>query len=305
MSLIPSSAPGPSHARNPRAVLSLPEKTSRCRAGVSLALAAVVSLAGLPAARADEASTAACLSSHEEAQVLMQKGKVLAARAALLACGKEACPRVVRSDCVSMYEDNEKNIPSVVVQAVGDEGDLIDVVVRVDGKPIANRLTGAPIEIDPGPHQFAFSTKGKSPIVQTVLVRAGEKNRPLTASWVTPKTEGSAETVEMERPVPALTYVFAGVGLLGAGGFAWFGTSGNSKKNDLGSCAPVCASSDVDAVRKDYLFANISLGVGAAGLVAAGIVYLTRPSRPKEAPKTGFVVVPDRDGAHAVWSGTF
>lgn len=235
----------------------------------------------------------------------MQKGKVLAARAALLACGKEACPRVVRSDCVSMYEENEKNIPSVVVQAVGDEGDLIDVVVRVDGKAIATRLTGAPLEIDPGPHQFAFSTKGKSPIVQTVLIRAGEKNRLLTASWVTPKSEKSTEPVEMERPVPALTYVFAGVGLLGAGGFAWFGTSGNSKKSDLGACAPVCAKSDVDDVRRDYLFANISLGVGAAGLVAAGIVYLTRPSRPKEAPKTGFVLVPDRDGAHAVWSGTF
>lgn len=302
MSLIPLSSLEPSSPRESRDDHDLRGRSRRLRRGVALVVAAACF--GPFAARAD--AGASCVSSHEDAQVFMQKGKVLAARTALLACGQEACPRVVRSDCVTMYEENEKNIPSVVVQAIGDEGDLIDVVVRLDGKPIATRLTGAPIELDPGPHQFTFSTKGKSPIVQTVLVRAGEKNRPLTASWVTPKKDQpAAPLVEMERPVPALTYVFAGVALVGAGGFAWFGTSGNSKREDLGSCAPVCADKDVDAVRRDYLLANISLGVGAAGLVAAGFVYLTRPSRPKEPPKTGFVLVPERNGAHAVWSGSF
>lgn len=282
---------------------------NRCHARTLAFVVATVSMSTWSSRARAEDGTAACLSAHENAQLSMQGGKLLDARASLLVCGKESCPKVVRSDCVTMYEENERNVPSVLVQAVDDEGDLIEVTVRLDGKPIVTRLSGAPIEVDPGPHQFSFSVRGKSPIVQTVLIRAAEKNRVLRVSWATPKSTTAPVPVEMERPVPALTYVFAGLGVLGGGGFALFGTKGNSARNDLGQCAPICKSSDVDAVRRDYLIANVSLGVGVAGLVAAGVVYLTRPSRPKqvstETGPTGLVIVPDRTGVQAGWMGTF
>lgn len=290
---------------------SRPSRVARAaRAVIALAIAGLVGATALPASAAEGDTKVACASAHEDAQLLMQKGALLQARTALRSCGRDECPALLRGDCMSMLSENEHNVPSIVIRAVADEGDLIDVTVRLDGKEAATRLTGAPLDLDPGAHQLELTAPGRAPIAQTILVRAGEKNRPVTVSWATKKeSTGTTEkpAVPMVRPVPALTYVFAGLGVVGAAGFVYFGSSGNDKKSSLDGCAPVCAQSDVDEVKRDYLFANVALGVGGAGLIAAAVVFLTRPERPRDpvpsAAKLTFL--PGTDGGRVVWGGAF
>ncbi|HEX4628654.1 MAG TPA: hypothetical protein VH137_07680, partial [Gemmatimonadales bacterium] len=49
-----------------------------------------------PGARADQ-----CASAAESAQLRRKEGHLRAARTELLACGADACPAVVRADCLS------------------------------------------------------------------------------------------------------------------------------------------------------------------------------------------------------------
>ena len=56
-----------------------------------------------------------------------RSGKLLAARAALLACSREICPDAVRGDCVDWLEDVNRSVPSVVVTARDCGVDVVDV----------------------------------------------------------------------------------------------------------------------------------------------------------------------------------
>ena len=87
----------------------------------------------------------------------------------------------------------------------------------------------------------------------------------------------------MHRPTPRAVYYLLGGTAVGAVGFAVFAGLGKGEQGDLEkSCSPFCASADTDSVNNKYLAADISLGLGVAALVAAGIVYFTRPKVPVE-----------------------
>lgn len=53
---------------------------------------------------------------------------------------------------------------------------------------------------------------------------------------------------------------------------------GNGKRADLDAsgCKGHCAQGDVDVVKRLYISADVSLGVGLASLVVSGILFLTR-----------------------------
>jgi hypothetical protein len=92
------------------------------------------------------------------------------------------------------------------------------------------------------------------------------------------------------RPIPTLDYVLGGIAVAGALGFAGFALWGFNERNNLEStCRPVCSASQVNETHTKFIIADISLGVAAAAALAAGGVYLARPTetRPPAAPGRG------------------
>ena len=62
-------------------------------------------------------------------------------------------------------------------------------------------------------------------------------------------------------------------------GFVGFGLATRSLESHLqDTCSPRCTDSQVDAVDRRALFADVSLGVGVAALAVAGTLYFTRPA---------------------------
>jgi hypothetical protein len=76
------------------------------------------------------------------------------------------------------------------------------------------------------------------------------------------------------------------VGGVGAVGFAYFGLTARSADEGLDACTPHCEPSAVDAIKRDYVLANVSLGVGVVGALTASVLWLTSPrvsGRPESA----------------------
>ncbi|WP_394846860.1 hypothetical protein LZC95_05265 [Pendulispora brunnea] len=241
---------------------------------------------------AAQESKVACRDAYEESQVARKNGELLSARAKLRICAGETCPGIVRTDCIEWLGQVDHAIPSILVEAKSDEGDVFDVAVALDGRPIASSLDGRPIELDPGLHTVRFSREGKPSIEQKILVREGEKSRTLVANWrpppIAPTEPHSPVQGDWVRPIPAPVFVLGGLGLAGIGGFATFAVLAGRKKQELAdTCAPFCSADRMQAVRTDYLLADISLGIGIGALVGATLWFAVRPEVPRDEKEEG------------------
>jgi hypothetical protein len=137
------------------------------------------------------------------------------------------------------------------------------------------------VELDPGAHRFVFH-KGGSPDVETdVVVREGEKNREILATFdAGPAAAPIASTPDVAsgpRPVPIAAWILGGVGVIALGSFATFGTIGVVHRGD-DQCGTGCAPSQKDSVDSQLRIADVSLGVSAVALAIAAWVYFHRPS---------------------------
>ncbi len=102
-------------------------------------------------------------------------------------------------------------------------------------------------------------------------------------------------------------YLLGGFGLASLGAYGMF-TYWGKKDNDLLSrCAPDCSPASLDHIRKLYLVADISLGVGVVALGAATWVALSSGSSKEKPTETAYVVdvKPTPSGAFATVSGSF
>jgi hypothetical protein len=261
----------------------------------SAAAAGVVvwSLATATAARADEPAVdanietkKACVAQHEQAQLLRRQGRLIDTRAALVACAQEACPGVVRTDCVQWLGDVARAVPSVVLTARTAAGDEPGVRVYGDGVLLAPHLDGHAIELDPGLHTFRFESPSGESVEQKVLLVEGEKNRIVEAMFgaAMPAPRPIVSDVPPParptyRPIPWLDFALLGATVAGAAAFAGFGIWGlNEKKTLETNCEPVCAKSDIDSIRTKFAVADVGLAVGVLSAAAAGYVYFTRPA---------------------------
>lgn len=237
----------------------------------------------------------ACLAAYEETQKLKKSGKLLDAKKQALVCAQSECPTVVRDDCTSWSVDLEKTIPSIVLVVTDADGkDITDAKAFIDGEEVTSHKEGKAIALDPGSHKLRVERVGYDTIEQDVVAHEGDKNRSIAVKFPkkggeepaakTPPTEAppgetpAAPTTMVARPVPAAAWVLAGVGIIGIAGFATFGTMGKSKKDDLDArgCKPDCPSADVDAAKRDFLIADVALGVGVISLGVAAVLTLTR-----------------------------
>jgi hypothetical protein len=288
-------------------------------------LASVLSVA--PAAWAEPPPTREqCLASHAKSQESRLEGELIEARAHLRVCANPACPNVIQNECAAWLASVQQAIPSLIILAENESGDVLDVRVIVDGKVLTERLDGTAFELDPGAHRFEFELAGYPKQEQTIVVRQDEKRRAIRVVFAKEAKPEPAETggapaapaPEPEpvgpssRPIPAATYIFGGVAVGAAIAATYLGVTGLSDYSDKkDECAPVCSDSDVDSVKTKLLFADITGGVAIVSAGLATYFFLTRPrvyeAAPKVEPESGgsFSVVVGSNGAAVGYSGAF
>jgi hypothetical protein len=208
-----------------------------------LASALALALVSLAPSRAQATEVHQCVQAAEIGQRLRDKEMLKAARGEFITCASDACPAVVRQECVRVLAQE--------------------------------RLDGRRLEIDPGQHTLRFERGDRAgvgrsaPIDKQILVREGEKNRFVDVVLDDGDKAAPPEAPRAAgKPFPLLGAVFAGVAVLGGVGFAYFAATGQSDVDHLRTtCAPRCAQGDVDSAKTKILVANVSLGLG---VVAAG-----------------------------------
>lgn len=247
---------------------------------------ALVSWLLLPGRAAADDARDACFTAYEQGQRLQKDGKLRAAHEEFVACSDAACPGFVRKDCSGWLDEVESSMPAVVLTLPRDAKGSTDlaVTVSIDGEPIAERIDGLAIPVDPGPHDVRYELGGRS-LEQHVIVPEGNKTFPLVvdlgalAPQPPPPPPPAADTTPspykpwLER-LPTSTYVLGGVAVVGLASFVGFGLAGRS----IESCAPSCTATQVSSLRGDYLVADVSLLMALAA--TGGAVYFAIRSSP-------------------------
>jgi hypothetical protein len=225
----------------------------------------------------------ACLDAHADGQAARNAGRLREARARFLACGGVECAAVLRADCASWLAQVDGDIPSLVFAARDIAGrELTDVRVVVDDAVVAERIDGRAVVVDPGSHRVRFERAGSPAGETTTLVRVGERNRTITATFGDAGGAGSSKGSWI-GPI-----ALGAVAVVGVAGFAFFGLRGKSQKHDLeDACSPRCSPDDTSASRTSFVLADVSLVVGVLALGgAAAWLAITHPWQPATARPT-------------------
>ena len=278
----------------------------RRAAPIALAIA-IGAQAIAPSVRAEDAKVK-CANAYEQAQRTRKNGELRASQKNLLVCTNPVCPAVLRDDCLRWADEVERAMPTVVFAVRDPAGqDVTDVRVLVDGVLLAEKVDGKAHAIDPGSHTLRFESEGSVAVEQVVVILEGEKLRTLSVTLPSaapvetagpPKVEG-----EPARPIPASVYVLGAIGIVGLGGFAYFGLKGKSEKSTLDDCKPGCDPADVDHAKRTFLYGDVALGVGVVSLGIATALFFTRPSAGSTDSTIG--LAPTNGGVAATWIGRF
>lgn len=270
-----------------------------CLLGYLLGTAALGVLPAAPARASD--STNQCLGAYEAGQRLRQAGDLVNAAGELRVCGGPACPVRMQGDCQRWLDDVERSIPRVIFRVRDARGEqLAHVSVSVDGGP-RRRLDGRALLMNPGEHRVVFEHPGHQILETPVFVTEGEKLEPRDvtleslvrvdhdeALLPTGAVVGDGDGLRAADPGPAISpwpLALGAIGVVGGAGFVYFGVRAKSGETDLERCSPDCSQAHVDDVKRDYVWSNVSLGVGLAGLVAAGL-WLLLDEPPAQAATT-------------------
>jgi hypothetical protein len=249
-----------------------------------------------------------CLESHRQSQKAQNEQKLIEAREYARICTSVACPGLLVSDCARWLSDLEQRIPSVVFEVRLNGKRNRSATVYADGKRVDDWDRGEAFRMDPGDHEFRFELENQEPITDSVMLAEGIRFRVVSAEFTTAtptESDATGKPAAREqsfsenhrtRPTPFIVYPLLGLGVLGTASFATFAILGRTKENDLSkSCKHSCTDDQVSTVSNRYLIADISVGVGVASLIAAGVVYLVRAEE-ESPPTTSVGVVPTPGG---------
>jgi hypothetical protein len=277
---------------------------------LSLTLAAM-GLLGLDWEANADVTKAECVKANAQAQTLRNDGKLAAARQQLAVCADPACPALVRDDCTQRMDEIERVQPTIVFDVKDASGsDVTSVRVTMDGQPLAAKLTGTALSVDPGEHAFTFSADGQLPVSRTFVIHEAEKDRRERVSLASSTTASpaAAATPDHESKPPSsggmgtvkwLGIAAGGVGVIGVGVGGVLGAlsvaAASSQKSDCASptsCANHAqALSDHSTAVSDGAASTALLVVGGALLVTGVTLFFT--AKPSSSRSTeGVVVVP-------------
>jgi hypothetical protein len=238
-----------------------------------------------------ETLKAECATAYAETQRQRQEGKQIEALKNAVFCAQASCPELLVGDCTRWISELEASLPSIVFEArAADGGALSDVRVSIDGALLAAKLDGRALQVNPGEHQFVFE-HGAQRVERRFVVVEGRKNQRLSVQFAAagPAAPGPAPAQSGSQGLHPGVIVSGGLALLGAAGFVYFGTRGNQRSDELESeCAPRCSDDELDPVRRDWLVADVSLGVGVVSLGALTWFLISGSSeRPAAAVELG------------------
>jgi hypothetical protein len=222
-----------------------------------------------------------CLTSYVRAQTARQDGKLRASRQALVLCGAASCPAAIRADCVRWLGEVDQATPTIVLSCTGPDGrERTDARVSIDGQPLANRLDGRALAIDPGSHVVRFELPEGGGVETDFVAREGEHDRPVAGTFPVIVRHESATVERRSRPVPLASWILGGVGVgaLGtAATFASIGWWGNPGWSSLQSCKGSCPPDEVSTTRAHFAVADVSAAIGIVALAIAAYLYVERP----------------------------
>jgi hypothetical protein len=268
-------------------------------------VAVAIGLATSPAAA--DPTKAQCATANASGQDLRRDGKLTEAREQLRMCSDPKCPAVVRVDCAKRLDELEGAQPTIVFDAKDGAGaDITVVKVSVDNRPLAEKLDGSALPIEPGEHSFTFEVAGQTPVTQHIVVKEGEKGRhekivigaPPPAPPPPPPPPPPAEGLGTQR---ILGIVGGGVGVAGIAVGSVFGlltaSAISKQKSDCASstnCANAAqAASDHSTWTTDGTISTIAFIAGGALLAGGAIVFFTAGHAGTEQPAaTGLMLVP-------------
>src|SRR6186713_2637634 len=182
-SLLPS---GIVHAKGPAAAPAAP-------APAPSPAAPAVADASPAQGEAQPSASESCSAAYERTQTEKLAGHYVAASAAALECSQLQCNSAIVQECVRFYGALEAETPTLVFSARKAEGgELTDVRVEMDGKVVAEQITGRPFATDPGPHNFVFIHKKRGLLRLSETARVGDKARVIEVTFADPNAKTAA-----------------------------------------------------------------------------------------------------------------
>ena len=246
-----------------------------------------------PATPAPAPTKEECIDAHVRGQELRNQNQVSRARTTFLTCANAACPQLVQADCARFADELEKLVSSLTFSARDDQGvDLPDTQVFVDDNQVAARLdTGAPFEVDPGPHTVRFVHDGKT-VVHPIVVDEGEKARHIAATFGDQNNSATSTAVaqhgkpkeEESRPILPLVVTGVGAAAVVTGlvlTFVGFGKVPDGCSTSSHQCMAAPGTTTFNDAKSGVKLANAGIGTTIAGgaVVAGGLIwYFMQPT---------------------------
>jgi hypothetical protein len=219
----------------------------------------------------------ACIQEHAAGQRQRRAGALRAAHDTFMSCARDGCPAVVRAECTEWLEEVDASQPTVVVSVRDPDGNEIrSARVLVDGALLTDHLAGLALSVDPGEHVFRVVTPEGRAADQRILLQEGEKLRRITIELPGARSSRGGPPTPRDRGLPAAVYPLGALALAGLAGFVTLGVIAKSKADGFDGCKPACDASDVATMRREALFADISLGVGLVSIGAVVWILVTR-----------------------------
>jgi hypothetical protein len=279
----------------------------------------------------------ACLAAADSGQSLRDDGHYSSAREQFLVCARDLCPKIVHDQCTEWLHKLDDAIPTVVFAAKDDHGnDISGARVFSGNKLVSGNLDGKPVPLDPGPYDIRFERDSGPSVTVHVVLRSGEKNRDITATF--PGEEQTATSPEGTEPTPAqagaesepsssfwsarnvTSLTLLATGAVAGGLGLVFGLQSQSENDQaqkifsgsLGSNNAACfmpsmqnastcrdLSDKRDAQNRDAVLNEVFYIAGGTLAAAAVATWLLWPKRQEEHPATAWIapmVAPGRAG---------
>jgi hypothetical protein len=237
-----------------------------------------------------------CSGAYDSAQVEMRAGKLISAKQKLVFCLSSECPDIMHSDCQEWLNNVENSLSTVVIRVESMSAQpVINAIVTVDGGPPV-QVNGRAMQFDPGQHELRFSAPEFKSKIVVMLFAEGEKLRQerILLDPARPETElRRAEKSNTVSPLDTTStrinwtvpiVVGASVTTLGALGAIYFGEKARSADRALDDCTPNCDRDRIDRIKREYLFANTSLGVMFVGAAATASFFVFDTLSKKTSP---------------------
>ena len=246
-----------------------------------------------------------CVAADDAAQDLRQTGKLRQAREKLNVCVSQSCPGPVREDCAQRLADIDGVMPSLVFEVKDGEGnDLSAVRVTMDGQPLAEKVDGSALQVDPGEHRFTFDDPdGLAHTEKKIVVREGDKNRHVRVVFGASAAPAGGPKARASSPPSApqsdggtqrtIGFVVGGLGIAGLVVGSIFGAMALGNQGTLkgecsapNECLP-SAQPNINTLHTNEILADVGLGVGVVGLAVGALLLFT--AGPSEATPTSAI----------------